>query len=96
MIFVDNVFFFFWNELSCQVLDMKLAKRPLAVALVCFDLACVALLLVLYLLVVANRTVLISGGPPATTLAFLGLVNVYFAAREVLQMWSMHKIGTMM
>lgn len=77
-----------------QVLDEKLAGRSQAVAVVCIDLTCVALLLVFYLLAVANRTALTTGGPSTAVTTILGLVNVYFAAREYIQIRSMHKIGT--
>jgi len=76
------------------VLDEKLAGRPQAVAVVCIDLTCVALLLVFYLLAVADRDALTSGGPSAAIVTILDLVIVYFFAREVVQIRSMHKIGT--
>jgi len=76
------------------VLDAKLAGRSQAVAVVCIDLTCVALLLVFYLLAVANRTALTTGGPSTAVTTILGFVNIYFAAREVVQIRSMHKIGT--
>ena len=76
-----------------RVLDAKFADSPAAVITVFVDLAAVFISLFCYQSLTASRAALVASSPDRGLLVGLLLTNVYFAAREIYQMFHMHKLG---
>jgi len=80
------------TPLFTKVMDMKLAERPAAVAIVCTDIVLVALLLGLYLASCGDIHELYTS-IPSVKLTFVTLLNLYFFLRELYQMKTMTSLG---
>ena len=75
-----------------QVLDTKLADRPLAVMVFLLDLCLLALRLVLYLSLCTDRSILL-GPTPYSYVVVLAVITLYFAFREAFQIVNYRKLG---